>query len=205
MYCIVALNVIEGSQNRPQRTGIASNPWVVALRGQHHGVPMNIKLPTSGWLKRRTWPEAWRFSIMWPTLKNFWIISNLDLIKHVEIIKSSLMQGTPEFTILSLSDIKVSGFSHCDTPVSWNRLKLTPKRWLHGNPDLNKVGLTHHPYPLYCIQKSICISCQILTTCIAYRRERRERERGKHTRERKTYDTYKVVSPSFISWFKTSI
>jgi hypothetical protein len=41
---------------------------------------------------------------------------------------------------------------------------------------LNKVRLTE-PYPHYCVQRSICISWQILTTYIAYRREQIERER----------------------------
>lgn len=102
--------------------GLSLSSW-----GQH-GVPMNIKLSTSGWLKRRTWPEARRTSIMWPTMP------------PQKTFESSLMQGTPEFTILSLSDIKVSGFSHCDTPVSWNRLKLSPKRWLHANTVSTKSG-----------------------------------------------------------------
>lgn len=65
---------------------------------------------------------------------------------------------------------------------------------------LNKVRLTE-PYPHYCVQRSICISWQILTTYIAYRREQMERERDRQTnRERKLRYIWHIQGGSPLSY-----
>lgn len=71
------------------------------------------------------------------------------------------IQGTPEFTIFSFSDIKVSGFSHCETPVScqqspcfpssatWFDPRIHTSLWKNFRP--SPVWCSLHPSPLPCL------------------------------------------------------
>ena len=71
------------------------------------------------------------------------------------------IQGTPEFTIFSFSDIKVSGFSHCETPVSCQQSPCFPCFVQHGliychtslwkNFRPSPVWCSLHPSPLPCL------------------------------------------------------
>ena len=87
----------------------------------------------------RYYQGAWKFQAASPTCiasiprircKVMWTSMRFLSVFHTKMMQSICfcgnIQGTPEFTIFSFSDIKVSGFSHCDTPVSCQQSPCFP-------------------------------------------------------------------------------